>query len=90
MKSFKQFMKDTCPEYDIQPNSNFAAKLELAYGEMDQIFRTERYKLNYKIKQLEKNFKTLEGLAESWMNDCDKLKTKYEPTVLVCQENNND
>lgn len=51
MESFKDFIKNKAPEYDIQDGSHFAIKLELAYEEMKQIFITEKYRLDYQIKE---------------------------------------
>jgi len=35
------------------------------------------------IDRLKANIKELTEVAEIWMNDYDKLKAKYEPSVLV-------
>lgn len=37
------------------------------------------------IKQLQENVEELESITESWMNDYQKLKDKYEPTILATQ-----
>lgn len=36
-----------------------------------------------RIAQLKGNVKELEGVAEYWMNDYQKLKDKYEPEVMI-------
>lgn len=34
-------------------------------------------------RKLGRNVRELESVAESWMKDYDKLKAKYEPSVVV-------
>ena len=58
-ETFEHFIKHKCPEYAIEKGSQFEAKLWLAYDEMQDIFKKEEYKLNYKIGQLEKENKKL-------------------------------
>ncbi|MHA1379278.1 MAG: hypothetical protein ACTSRG_12920 [Candidatus Helarchaeota archaeon] len=77
MKSFKQFMKQNAPEYDIQVGSAFEAKLYLAYEEMSQIFKSEKWVLDQKIDQLEKENKKLK--------DCIVAIFKNESNQLVCE-----
>lgn len=38
------------------------------------------------ITQLKANVAELESLVESWADDCQKLKDKYEPTVIQIQD----
>ena len=42
--SFKQFSEERLPEYDIQPGSQFAAQLELAYDDMVSAFKEVEYR----------------------------------------------
>ena len=53
-KSFENFIKEDCKEYQIKKGSDFEARLYLAYEEMMGIFKNEEHKLKYKIDQLKK------------------------------------
>ncbi len=39
--------------------------------------------LQYRLDKANERIKELEAVAESWMNDYQKLKDKYEPEILV-------
>lgn len=43
-------------------------------------------RLQYQLKQMKVECNKWEKLAKSWMDDCDKLRDKYEPMVLVESE----
>lgn len=88
MKTFKQFMKDTAPQYDIQSGSNYAAKLELAYDEICQIFIKEKYKLVYKIKNLENENGMLAGILSDYIDrdKIDKYKAELKSVMPKSEE----
>ena len=58
-------------------------KLTKAFNELGLAgLNRELFKENGRLKRENTRLKKL---AESWMNDCDKLREKYEPFVMVEQ-----
>lgn len=83
MKKFKQFMKQHAPEYDIQEGSSFEAKLYLAYEEMSEIFKSEKYKLDHQIEQLEKDIKTYKDCYRSEIINLKKQLKELESILFT-------
>lgn len=64
IKNFKEFAIERLTEFEISPNSMYAAKLALAYEEMSQEFKTAEYRLNCKVKELQSRITALEKALE--------------------------